>query len=110
MSELTHAELPWSHSVEHESIESAAGYTVAYIVPHANINTVARTGQTHSHADAELICRAVNSHDELLAACKARVADWDSCTAPGAAAEGCPDPHDVALARAAIAKAAGERA
>ena len=44
---------------------------------------------------------------QLLAACEARVADWEPCTRPGAACEGCPDPPDVAMARAAIAAALG---
>ena len=44
----------------------------------------------------------IAERDRLREACRARVADWDNVTQPGAAAEGCPDPHDVALARAAL--------
>lgn len=52
------------------------------------------------------IVAARNSLPALLAvveAAKLRLADWDACTQPGAAGEGCGDPTDVAAIRKALA-------
>lgn len=70
MAGTKHTPGPWAHGVDDTppdcSIESEGGGCVAHVQCHANINTVARTGEEFSHADARLIAAA----PDLLAACE----------------------------------------
>lgn len=72
MSEPKHSPLPWTHGLDLDpsdsGIEAAGGGCVAHIQCHGNLNTIRRTGEDFSHADAEFIVRACNSHYDLLAA------------------------------------------
>lgn len=53
------SEGPWSHGLDLDppdsGIETANGGCVAHIQDHGNVNTVARTGEEFSHADARFV-------------------------------------------------------
>ena len=64
-------------------------------------------GAMSSFEVADDIIRAVNCHEELLAACQAVVAGWDASQKTFASVD---DPPTIRAARAAIARAAIARA
>lgn len=105
MSEATPG--PWSHGLDMDppdcGIDGPNGGCVGHVQYHGNINTVARTGEEFSHADARLIAASPC----LFAACEALVA---ACEALVAARSG--DVGDVIaamdMAERAIAKAKGQ--
>ena len=63
---MKHTEGPWEWNVEDGSIESSRGGGIAFVHPHGNINTIARTGEQYSHADARLI----SASPDFFAACE----------------------------------------
>jgi hypothetical protein len=91
-----HSPLPWSAGIDN-TIWGSDGFRVARMHP-PDVGIVDLP--TREKEDAEFICRAVNSHDDLLAALRAilfqvrqgKVLERDAC---------------IAQARAAIAKAEG---
>ena len=69
MSEKKHSPLPWATQEESYRVTSS-GQVICGIFAPSNPETVEAALEKMA-ADAELIVRAVNSHDVLLAACKA---------------------------------------
>ena len=82
---------PWRHrrraGAEYTTVEDAAG------------EGIASTYRGRQEANAELICRAVNAHAELLAALEALLSSAEINSAPGEKAK--------TAAGAALAKARG---
>lgn len=73
--EPTHSPLPWSVGFGGESIKSAIAEQLPdwtpVVTPAPPFAFGASSVMCANRADAEFICRAVNAHDELLAALKA---------------------------------------
>lgn len=73
----THTPLPWSHSENQgcRNLIGADGEEIGY--------TVGQYDDDRDLANAQLICRAVNSHAELVAALQMIDAAYDSSAARG---------------------------
>ena len=57
---------PWTwRGLDDPGIESGNGGCVLHIQMHGNINTVNRTGEQFSHADAEFVCLARQAFDVM---------------------------------------------
>ena len=76
-----HAKGPLSHGLDSEPPDCAImdehGGCVAFVQLHGNVNTIMRTGEQFSHADARRIVTAWNCFDDLLAIAEAYVADCE---------------------------------
>lgn len=66
---------PWTTRLDLEppdpGIEAAGGCCVCHVQCHANVNTVLRTGEEFSHADARFIALARSAMPALIRRCHA---------------------------------------
>jgi hypothetical protein len=80
MNEVKHTPLPWSYD-KHDKDSSYHGNVIGHY-PNGNIRTITtnlKYGTAEENdANAEFIIRAVNCHDELLAACDEVLSEWHS--------------------------------
>ena len=93
-----HSPLPW-HQGPH--------YRTDVISPGGLVAEVGRINTPRGIADAELICRAVNCHDELLAALKAITREFDLAIVRGQLSPGTYNSEIATSATKAILKAEG---
>jgi hypothetical protein len=103
MSVSEKANLPWSWfgaDAEDKDIFDADGVLVAA--------TCGQKDDAEESANAEFIVSAVNSHDELLSALEALVAETERCDKPGLYGVGSGE-QVMVNARAAIQRARGEQ-
>lgn len=107
MSEFKGTPGPWVHRLDMDppdpGIDADCGGCVAHVQCHANVNTVARTGEEFCHADARLIAAA----PDLLAACEALPLDCEFEDAADFKDRSRAFLRAMELARAAIRKVEG---